>query len=635
MCGIAGVLLPARGAVKAEWLRSLDSKLRHRGPDDRGFLGWNGEAAICSPSRDEMVACGSRLAFVHRRLAILDLSPAGWQPMLSEDKRHAIIFNGEVYNYRELRCDLERLGYAFHSNSDTEVVLAAWRQWGIDAFKKFVGMFAVAVLDLDRQSLVLARDQFGIKPLYWAKWEEGIVFASEITALLALPGFSKIASSKSVYDYLAFGYTDRGKDTMLSGCERVPAGCCYEFSLETTQLSSSVRFWDSQIETEYIDENGAIERIRAEFIQSVSLHLRSDVPLGIALSGGIDSTSVLGAINQLGLSQNVKAFSFISEDPGQSEEQWIDLASEHYGIEVHKIRPERGELATDLNQLIRSQGEPFATTGMFAQAKVFQSVKDLGIKVTLDGQGADEMLAGYPTYLVSRIADLLAEGHLGSAVKTASSGKLKALSRAALMLASTDVEQAIREFRMFGGASPWLFRKWFADRGCLISSQTYMARRRDLLHDRLDQTFYDLSLPALLRYADRNSMAYSVESRVPFLTPALVSLIASLPSNLLISKDGLTKSIFRRAMEGLVPDQILSRRDKVGFSVPEALWLRSEPEWLRKSTKRALEKLPMMNGKAVNSELERILAGKSVGDSRLWRCICMSMWADEFSIEFN
>ncbi len=634
MCGIAGILLPAGKIIESSWLESFDQTLRHRGPDDRGFLRWNGETKLEQPTREADLACGGRMALVHRRLSILDLSVAGWQPMLSADRQHAIVFNGEVYNYRELRQELESLGHIFRSNSDTEVVLAAWCQWGGDAFQRFIGMFALAIVDLTRGVMTLARDPFGVKPLYWAKWKGGIAFASEIPALLVLPGMDRTVSPLSAYEYLAYGYLDRDGRTMLSGIERVPAGYCYEFCLDSADLRTVLRFWDPLTETIDITADDAAEYLREAFIDSVSLHLRSDVPVGIALSGGIDSTSIMGAVSHLGASSNITAFSFISEDPAQSEERWVDLAAERYGVRVHKIRPAREDLAKDLSRLVRSQGEPFATTGMFAQARVFQCVQNLGIKVTLDGQGADELLAGYPTYLVSRIADLLSEFRLNMASSAASSVNMATFARAALMAASPAAEAMLRDFIVARSHSPWLSGKWFQEQACIITRSPELTRRRDRLHDRLEQTFYDTSLPALLRYADRNSMAYSVESRVPFLTPKLVKFILSLPSHLLISSDGLTKSIFRRAMQGMVPDQILARRDKIGFSVPEGLWLREAPQWLRISTERALDLLPMLNPRAVNAELERVLAGKRVSDSRLWRCICMALWADEFSIRF-
>lgn len=632
MCGIAGILLPEGKPIDPSWLSSLDAALRHRGPDDHGFLRWNGEESLALPSRDETLAGGGRLAFVHRRLSILDLSSAGWQPMVSNDRRHAIVFNGEVYNYRELRRELEQFGHVFISNSDTEVVLAAWSQWGRDAFPRFIGMFALAILDLRQGVMILARDPFGIKPLYWTKWKNGIAFASEIAPLLTLPGVDRRVSEVSAYEYLAYGYVDRGTQTMLSGVERIPAGSYYQFSLISADLETTSQFWNPLSETADICAADATEQVRAAFIESVALHLRSDVPVGIALSGGIDSTSVLGAVNHLGASGNVKAFSFISDDPAQSEEKWIDYAADYYGVEVHKICPEPGDLAEDLGRLIRSQGEPFATTGMFAQAQVFRCVQNLGIKVTLDGQGADEMLAGYPTYAVARAADLIAECHPMRALRTASSGRMKVLAYAAVMAAWPQAEVILREHRVNGRREAWLSQDWFHKRGGSIVSPPSLPRRRDRLHDRLEQTFYDLSLPALLRYADRNSMAYSVESRVPFLTPGLVKLIFSLPSQLLLGPDGLTKSIFRQAMQGLVPEAILARRDKIGFAVPESLWLRGAPDWLRAATERALENLPMLNRKAVNGELARLLDGKKISDGRLWRCICMSVWLDEFSL---
>ena len=632
MCGIAGILLPIGECIDPEWLKSLDRELSHRGPDDYGFARWSNEDHIDPATNDAIAASGGRLALVHRRLSILDLTRAGWQPMLTEDRRYAISFNGEVYNYRELRQELECLGHRFKSSSDTEVVLASWRQWGHDAFSRFTGMFAVAIVDLINRTLTLARDPFGIKPLYWTEWRGGVSFASEIPALLCLPGCEREISADNAYDFLAYGHSDRGETTMLEGIFRVPAGCCLKFDLESCKQLPVFRFWDPIIETnETMGEMDAVECLRETFIRSVSLHLRSDVPVGIALSGGIDSTSILGAVDQLGLNDNIKAFSFISEDPVQSEEKWIDLSAKHYSVDVHKIRPESGDFIDDLNRLMRSQGEPFATAGMFAQARVFECVQKLGIKVTLDGQGADELLAGYPTYMLARMADLFSDLRFGEIADMLSAIGFRTLPRSLLMAVAPRFDTAARRFHALGGFSPWLSKSW--RKNARHQAFNDLVRRRDRLHDRLEQTFYDLSLPALLRYADRNSMAYSVESRVPFLTPDLVRLVMSMPSPMLIGKDGLTKSVFRQAMKGLVPDRILERRDKIGFAVPQNIWLAKSPDWLKAATERARENLPMLDENWINTQLKYVLAGNPGNDQVLWRCICLSTWIDQFSVD--
>lgn len=630
MCGIAGLVLPGQ-TISAEWLAALDRGLAHRGPDDRGFLGWR-SGDIGRPSRDPAEVAGQPVALVHRRLSILELSELGWQPMVSPDRRAAIAFNGEVYNFAELRAELEPLGHHFVGGSDTEVVLAAWRQWGTEAFPRFTGMFALAILDLERWRLVLARDPFGIKPLYWAPWRGGCAFASEIPPLLDLPGMSRAADPAAVFDYLRFGHSDRGEATMLAGIRRLPAGHWLDISLDDGTVGKPQAYWRLAPDTVDISADEAADELRRLFLDSARLHLRADVPVGIALSGGIDSSAILGATRALGGKGDIHAFSFISEDIGQSEEGWIDTMAAAADVQVHKTRPQAGDLAAELDALIAAQGEPFATTGMFAQSKVFALVREHSIKVSLDGQGADEMLAGYPTYRAARLADLMAHGN-PAALRLARAGGAGTVMRAGGMLLPASLQGLMRRLVGEEVAPAWLNADWFAGAG-VTAAAPVLKRRRDYLHDRLEQTFTDLSLPALLRYADRNSMAHSVESRVPFLTPALAQFILSLPAHLLMDDAGTGKVVFRRAMRGLVPDAILDRRDKIGFAVPEARWLGALSPWVERTLDGPVTALPMLRAEVARADWHAALRGKRRWDNRFWRWLNLAVWSERFGIRY-
>jgi asparagine synthase (glutamine-hydrolysing) len=630
MCGLAGVLLSAGHVVHHDVMQQLSAQLLHRGPDDRGFLTCDGSKQSVCLSRDPIDLRPSRLALVHRRLSIMDLTDAGWQPMVSNDQRYVLAFNGEVYNFIELRAELKTLGHVFFSESDTEVVLLAWVEWGLKALDRFVGMFAFTVVDLVARTLTLVRDQFGIKPLYWTTCKSGIAFASEIPALLVVPGVARKANYTSVFEYLSGGYSDRGENTMFEAIRRVEAGSYLTWNIDTLLLTAAEKYWAFRPETISISRERAVSQLRDLFLHSVELHMRSDAPVGIALSGGIDSTSILGAAHFLGRTSSLQAFSYISDDPMQNEESWIDIAVARYGIPVNKVRPEKVEFSEQIAKLVRIQGEPFASTGMFAQAQVFRCVSNLGVKVSLDGQGADEMLAGYPTYIAARLADELGNGDLT---------KLKWLLQGgwpvALRTLHTLLPAFVREIESFehnrlarqGGFE----LDWFIFRKALPKLEP-RSLRRDHLHDRLEQTLLDFSLPALLRYADRNSMAASVESRIPFLTPDLANFTLSLPSQYLINNQGITKAIFRDAMRGLVPDVILDRRDKIGFAVPEAKWLATNPNWLKKVTDLALETLPMLDVKAVKKERDLALKGHPIHGNRLWRWINLALWCREFDV---
>lgn len=632
MCGIGGGLLPKGKRFEASWLQIINHHLIHRGPDDFGFQGWNGERELKAPSRELENISGDQLVLIHRRLSIVDPTSRGWQPFQDNQKKYAISFNGEIYNYLELREELRRLGHSFQSDTDTEVLLKCWQEWGYKTFQKIIGMYAFALIDLKQQTLIMARDPFGIKPLYWSEWKGGIVFASEIPALLHLPDMRKRLNPTAAYAFLNHAICDHTEETMIADIKKVPAGHCLEFDLNNATLKMKREIWVQNTSTAMIPEAEAVILVREKFIKSVEYHLRSDVPLALTLSGGIDSTSIMGCANHLGALDNISIFSFVSNVPSQSEEYWIDEVSKYYRIKVNKIRVEENELFKRLTQLTKIQGEPFATTGMFAQANIFKKIHEAGIKVSLDGQGADELLAGYPTFIVSRIADLLKQMNVKDARALLKEHKLHNFLRSIILILAPDFEQYIRDNRHFFGFSPLLNKNWFQDHDIKFfgSKKTCM---RDFLHDHLDQTFYELSLPALLRYADRNAMACSVENRVPFLEPNFVRLTQSLPSSFLLDAKTGSKSIFRKAMQGLIPENILQRKDKIGFATPEEFWLKASPAWMRQKTRDTLELLPMVNKRAALAELEDIISGSKKSNSLFWRCLSMGVWAEQFNIQ--
>jgi asparagine synthase (glutamine-hydrolysing) len=297
MCGIAGIWKYDRSCIDLDMLTHMSKKIYNRGPDDFGFAGWDGNHEIFATHSADHLS-NSWIALAQRRLSILDLSEAGWQPMLSPDCRHVIAFNGEIYNYRELRLELESAGIEFRSHSDTEVLLQAYLHWGKDNLKGFlnrlVGMFSFSILDTHKQSLILARDFFGIKPLYYNRTSAQFAFASEIKALLPLLPKPLKANLRRVYDYLNSGLTDHGSETMFADIAQLPAAHYLEISLEHPSIAEPVRYWDidlkQQLQLSYGD---AVKQLRELFLESVQLHLRSDVPVGAALSGGIDSSCVI------------------------------------------------------------------------------------------------------------------------------------------------------------------------------------------------------------------------------------------------------------------------------------------------------------------------------------------------------
>jgi asparagine synthase (glutamine-hydrolysing) len=642
MCGIAGVVTSAEGRIDREMGRRLLDSLEHRGPDDAGFLVWSGVGEVHKGRDWPTEATGPGVVLVHRRLSILDLAETGWQPMSSADDRFHLVFNGEIYNYVELRRELQALGHSFVSTSDSEVLLAAWAQWGRAVLPRLVGMFAFAVLDTRERTVTLARDFFGIKPLYYAVTPRGLAFASEIKSLLPLSGERPGVNPQRLFEYLRFGLTDHGDETLFANVRQLPAAHCLVVPLEAPAGGRAERYWEVDLAPRTdLSFGQAAERMRELFLESVALHLRSDVPVGAALSGGIDSAAIVMAMRHLDPALEIHTFSYIADDPALSEERWIDLVGGAAGAVVHKIHPQPEELSRDLEHLIFVQDEPFGSTSIYAQHRVFQLAHEVGIKVMLDGQGADELLGGYPSYRAARLASLLRQGRWVEAARFAGhAGRQPGmrpgrLALVALGLLTPPTLQGYGEGLLGDGLTPaWLERRWFAERGVRFR----VPRRnygRDMLRNRLHHTLVEANLPMLLRYEDRNSMSFSIESRVPFLTPALASFVLSLPEEYLISPEGETKSVFRAAMRGIVPDAILDRRDKIGFATPEQRWLRTLEPWVGAILHPdRIAGLPALAGAQVGRDWEQVRCGRRRFDFRTWRSINLVRWAERFDVDF-
>lgn len=636
MCGIAGLALRKPGALN--WAGRALEGLHHRGPDDQGWLAWSPSAAAYR-GKTWSEAQGSVL-LVHRRLSILDLSELGWQPMSSPDGRYHLVFNGEIYNYLELRQELKALGHCFRSHSDTEVLLAAWAHWGTACLERLVGMFAFAVLDAQEQSLHLVRDFFGIKPLYYCAFAEGVGFASEIPVLLELPGVGRQVHPQGLYRYLRFGLTDDGAQTLFSDIRQIPAAHYLRLDLNNLQLTEPQRYWQPRLQNPLeLSFDEAAEAVRAQFLENVRLHLRSDVPVGAALSGGIDSSAIVAAMRHLEPGLELHTFTYIA-DNGVSEEPWADRVGQAAGVQAHKVKPRASELVADLDELVRVQGEPFGSTSIYAQYRVFRLAQEAGIKVMLDGQGADEVLAGYAVYGGARLASLVRQGRWLEALAFLRASRLEPALKdtwksAIGFLIPASLEPLARRLAGQELAPPWLNTTWFTERNVQLASPR-TAHGREVLRHELLQSLTETSLPKLLRYEDRNSMAHSIESRVPFLTPKLVELLLNLPEAHILSPQGQTKAVFRRAMQGLVPQAILDRKDKVGFATPEQHWLHQLAPWVHQLLdSETLGRIYPIQQTAVKEEFAAILAGRKPFDFRVWRWINLIAWARAFHVQFD
>src|SRR5262245_5898039 len=555
MCGIAGVVGLPGPPHGSSLVTLLSHELQHRGPDDHGYLVLDGQTTSLGRKVPDIMAAGATV-LIHRRLSILDLTQAGWQPMGTPDGRYFVILNGEIYNYLELRRELEASGAVFRSQGDTEVLLAAYARWGTACLPPLVGMFAFVIVDTRERRLFLARDPFGIKPLYYAVIDGAVVFASEVKALLAYPGLQRRVDPERAYLYLRYGVTDHGGGTIVAGIRQLAAAHYLEVTLDGRRLSAPTRYWTLAGDSvQDISFKEAAERLRALFIHNVRLHLRSDVPVGAALSGGIDSSAIVATMRHVaGRELSLHTFSYIADDEQLSEERWVDIVGTATAANVHKVRSSARDLLKDLPNLIRAQGEPFGSTNIFAQYLVFREAAQHGITVMLDGQGADEMLAGYHSYLSARVASLIRSGRWVEAwrfgAKAARLPGMTPLSMAARSVGamlSPRFQEPLRRLIGRDAVPPWLNRRWLQQQQVGQRVYGHTQGRRALIEE-LRKEIDDSSMPALLRYEDRNSMAFSIESRVPFLTPELVNFVLSLPEEYILAPDGTSKAIFRTAM---------------------------------------------------------------------------------------
>jgi asparagine synthase (glutamine-hydrolysing) len=641
MCGFAGILRYEPDPNLGEMATRLGQKIRHRGPNDYGWLTLTPRGPRLG--QGQIAAEPTTLALVHRRLSILDLSDAGRQPMMSNDDRHAIVFNGEIYNYVELRTELQKLGYIFRTHTDTEVLLNAYLAWGRHALKRLIGMYAFAILDLPARRLFLARDVFGIKPLFYVQTHAGVAFASEIKALLELPDIGRAVDPQRLWQYLRFGQTDHGADTMFAHIKQLPAAHWLEFPLDKPSSVTPSRYWDLDLtETLDLSLDEAVCRLRDLFLESVRLHLRSDVPVGAALSGGIDSSAIVAVMRHLEPGLDLHTFSYIAEDPALSESVHVDVAARRAGAVRHTVQPTPEELIDDLDSLIDCQDEPFGGTSIYAQQRVFRLAKETGITVMLDGQGADEMLGGYRWYLSARLASLFRQGHFSKAWRFLSQirslpgmdGITRLCLRAGDFMLPEGVQSLGRQFLGKELLPPSMNQQWFLDHG-VQPFATDSSATRDVLRHQLYQSLTATSLPMLLRYEDRNSMAYGIESRVPFLTPPLAEFILRLPEEYLISPEGTSKNVFRLAMKGLVPEAILGRKDKIGFATPERGWLGQLYPWVDQVLRsESARDIPALRVAEIAREWQRIRTGRRTFDSRVWRWVNLIRWAERFQVKF-
>jgi asparagine synthase (glutamine-hydrolysing) len=614
MCGIVAVLDPTR-ELSLSIVDEMRDRIAHRGPD--------GARSEIRETPAGLVGLG------HRRLAIIDLSDAASQPMADPSGRLSLIHNGEIYNYVELRRELEAAGVEFTTSSDTEVLLAAYERWGTDCLSRLNGMFAFMIWDGRRQELFAARDRFGEKPLFLARLPGGgVALASEVKALLAHPRLTAAADEETVGRYVAGNYFEDGASTFFRGIERVPAA--HALVLDATgTVKRCWRYWtpDYTVRDDYVEDD-AVERFRELLGASVQMRLRSDVPVGTSLSGGLDSSMIVCLLAQLRhtsatFTQNAFTARF-DDDPTLSEGEYAELTARRARLHDFYVNPDPDTLAEQSARLHWHQEEPFLSASIYLQWCVMRLARAHETTVLLDGQGADELLAGYQTYFRRYQLDRLDRFELGSVVRDTRrfTGRLRATAaRYPDGTRRFDPEAAL-PLRLLG---PLALRRPRPEAGPYevgVPPATRGGRLRRLVAEALQYT----SLPVLLRYADRNAMAFSRETRFPFLDHELVEWCIGLPDEALI-KNGWQKYILRRAAEGVVPKEIQWRVDKVGYAAPLDRWLRAE---LKSWGEQRLFTGPVVDVPGYEAASVRLLWDEHQAGAdhswALWRWISLNEW---------
>jgi asparagine synthase (glutamine-hydrolysing) len=622
MCGIAGGYWTAGSDAASEQMRLGLQALRHRGPDHQGY--------------EELGMPVGSVLLGHARLSVIDLSAAAHQPMHSGDGRLSIVFNGEIYNYLELRAELEQCGMRFSTRSDTEVLLAAWAAWGAAALRRFIGMFAFVLVDRERQLLLAARDGFGIKPLYYVQDRDGFRFASELPALRALRTDGNPLNWQRAYDYLVHGEYDFGDDTFVEGVRSLTPGHLLTLDLRPGAVPQLQEWWSPRAaHSVHLPFEEAALELRRLILDNVRMHLRSDVPLGAALSGGLDSSAIVCAMRHLEPDADINTFSFIATGASVSEEHWVDRVNQHVGARPHKVVVSQAELAADLDDMIAAQGEPFGSTSIYAQYRVFRLARERGMTVTLDGQGADELLGGYNAYPGQRVRSLVeqgrpaAAGHFLRAWSRWPGRSLgQGLKRVAGAYSEGRLHQFLRQLDGMDNVPDWIRPGPLREAGvslALPSQQNIYDKPGRRMMGSLAASLRQRGLPALLRHGDRNSMRFSVESRVPFLTCQFADFTLGLPEEYLVSLRGESKHLLRAAMRGIVPDDVLDRKDKIGFATPEQQWLLGMADTVRGWLAQDVG-LPFLDQQRVVAEFDQVVSGRRAYTSQVWRWINFIRW---------
>lgn len=629
MCGIWASLHP-------EATRAAIDIVTHRGPDGGGWRTYQTPAG--------------ELALGHRRLAIIATDNSGLQPMSYDNGRYWVVFNGEIYNYRELRAELKDYGRSFATLSDTEVLLAAYAEWGESCLQKFNGMFGFVIYDVAERRLFVARDRFGVKPVYILANERGLAIASEIKQLTTLSSFAAKVNLPRLRDFFMSGVIDHTSETLFASVTQLRGGEFFSLDLDRWSVGKPlpVRRWhvlpNSDTVMPSLDE--AVDRFDWLMRDSVKLRLRADVPVGSCLSGGLDSSTIVCLAHQASRGKSeggYHTFTCAFDDPGLDEWSYAQAVIAQCHNVPHIVKPVANDLWNAIDDMIWHQDEPFGSTSIFAQWSVFKEARAAGITVMLDGQGADELLAGYHTVFGAVLAGFLLRGDwtgFRRELKAIRKRHKTSLERLALLTAASaprlqPLVSLSRPFMSKAVSEPlWINRDLLENEFASYNAATSPPKRDNesplghLCRTQLTAT----SIPMLLHFEDRNSMAHSIEARVPFLDYRLVEYAIALGEMHKVL-DGETKVLLRRSMASVIPEKVLHRQDKLGFPTPEQRWFQGElKDKVLQACRETIAAYPsIFNQAAAQTNVSDMLAGRRPFSPSVWRIMCFGRWAERFN----
>ncbi|MDO9001778.1 MAG: asparagine synthase (glutamine-hydrolyzing) [Bacteroidota bacterium] len=637
MCGIAGIILKQKANFDLnKKIVLMTDAISHRGPDGEGFIIANDE--IITPyfsslqkkyqrtdlnyipkTSIENATTNSFLAFGHRRLSIIDLSETGHQPMCSANEKTWITFNGEIYNYIEIKKDLLKLGHSFVSESDTEVVLAAYKEWGFDCVGKFNGMWAFCIYDSEKQICFASRDRLGVKPFYYIDNKEFLSFASEQKAFVKSGLISPIINQKALHNFLINGLLETETNNFFDGVSELFPGNNLVFDLKTKNIKINTYYNLTDhinLNNDNLSEKELIDKISEAFENAVKLRLRSDVEVGTCLSGGIDSSALAVTISEI-TKQPLYCFTSIFKNQSINEEHFADSVAKKINAKHFKVEPSLEGFLEEVDALIYSQDVPIWDTSTYAQYKVMELAKKNNIKVVLDGQGADELFAGYHHHFLAKWNNLFSQGHYMTGLNEILSSK-KTIPNPLQFYLKEKIKQKnylkAKEFDLFFNAN-------FLKSQQIKNPSVYF----NSVNEQLVDDIYHTRLKSFLKCEDRCGMWHSVESRTPFADDIeLINLLFSFNGNKKI-KNGVSKYLLREAVKNKLPEEIYKRYDKKGFETPMQ-------QWMQKLRPQLLTEIKAANFEFINNEmLDKSDLNNSFQNKLLFKLFVLSRWKKLFS----